>query len=220
VRTRGSGRLLAAAVALTLTAVVAGTAVAAAPVSLDSVILRASQVGPGYVRSTIPGGRAVRGQVTLDFCGGGYATEALRSRRFQAVYGKQGSGLVLSNEVVRYQPGGARKALAEVARHIDSCPKTAVASASTPGATERYVSVGVIHDPGLLGGSIAVKSTIEYTYKGKKRRDSVVAIYQRHGDYFSGVYVYGGTPAQRLALALKAARASGDNLLLTDHLVS
>ena len=50
--------------------------------------------------------------MTLDFCGGGYASEALRSRRFQAVYAKQGSDLVLSNEVVRYQAGGAKKALA------------------------------------------------------------------------------------------------------------
>ena len=99
-------------------------------------------------------------------------------------------------------------------------PKTPVASGSEAGVRERYLSIAALHDPGLLGGSVAVTATIEYSFNGRNRRDSIVVIYQRHGDYLSGVYAYGGTPAQRLAAALKAARASGDNLLLTDHLVA
>ena len=217
---RRSGSLWAAALTLALSAVAADAAIAAAPASLDSVILRAAQVGPRYERATIPGGRLVKGKVTLDFCGGGYASEALRSRRFQTVYARKGSDLLLSNEVVRYAPGGARKALLEVSKRVKNCPKTPVASGSEAGVKERYLSIAVLHDPGLLGGSVAVRSTIEYSYKGNKRQDSIIVIYQRHGDYLSGVYAYGGTPAQRQAAALKAARASGDNLLLTDHLVA
>ena len=215
-----SRSLLAATVMLVLAVGAANAAVTAAPTTLDSVILRAGQVGSGYERATIPGGRLVKGQVTLDFCGGGYASEALRSRRFQAVYARKGSDLLLSNEVVRYAPGGAKKALLEVSKHVRSCPKTPVASGSEAGVRERYLSIAAVHDPGLLGGSVAVTATIEYSFKGRNRRDSIVVIYQRHGDYLSGVYAYGGTPAQRLAAALKAARASGDNLLLTDHLVA
>ena len=210
VQTMTWGSLCAALVALAFAAGAADAAPVTAPVSLDTVILKASQVGPGYGRATVSGGRIVKGQVTLDFCGGGYASEALRARRFQAVYGKQGSALVLSNEVVRYQPGGARKALAEVAKRVRTCPKTAVASGSATGVKEKYLSISVIDDPKLLGGSVAVQATVEYTYKGKKRRDSIVAIYQRHGDYLSGVYAYGGTAADRLAAALRGgARERG-----------
>lgn len=65
-----------------------------------------------------------------------------------------------------------------------------------------------------------MKATIEVTVKGKKVRSSVVAIYQRHGDYLSGVYAYGGTTASRVASALRAAHASGDNLLRTDYMTA
>lgn len=214
------GGFLAATVSLAFAVVVAASALAAAPVRLDTVILTGKRVGPGYVRTTIPGGRQVQGQVTLDFCGGGYASEALRSRRFQAVYAKKGSGVVLSNEVVRYEPGGAKQAIAEVSKHVKACPSTPVPSGSAADVTEKYLSIDLIRDPKLLAGSIAIRATIEYTYKGKKQRASLIAIYQRHGDYLSGLYVYGGPSAGRLALALRAARASGDNLLLTDHLTA
>src|SRR4029077_5384747 len=117
-------------------------------------------------------------------------------------------------------PGAAKRAMAEVAQHVKTCPKKAVASGSVDGVKEKYLKIEVIHDPKLLAGSVAVKATVEYTYKGKKQRDSIVAIYQRHGDYLSGVYVYGGPAAGRQSTSLHAAHASADNLLLTDHLTA
>ena len=215
-----SGRGPDAALAPSLSCRSAGNAGGTAVPSLDSVILTAGQVGPGYERATIPEVGSSKGQVTLDFCGGGYASEALRSRRFQAVYARKGSDLLLSNEVVRYAPGGAKKALLEVSKRVRNCPKTPVASGSEAGVQGDTSRSPSSTTRGLLGGSVAVTSTIEYSYKGKKKRDSIVVIYQRHGDYLSGVYAYGGTPTQRVTVALKAARASGDNLLLTDHLVA
>ena len=109
------------------------------------------------------GGRQVKGQVTLDFCGGGYPSEALRLRRFQTIYANQAGGAQLSNEVVRYAPGGARQALREVARRVRTCPRTPVQSPVPGHGAERYLSVALIHDPGLLAGSVAIKMTIEVT---------------------------------------------------------
>ena len=109
-RRRGAlvGTIAILAVALTTGT---GATATADPPPLDSVVLTAKQAGPGYTRFTMDGGRQVNGQVTLDFCGGGYPSEALRLRRFQTIYANPAGGAQLSNEVVRYAPGGARQAL-------------------------------------------------------------------------------------------------------------
>jgi hypothetical protein len=198
----------------------AGATPAADPPPLDSVVLTAQQAGPGYTRYTMNGGRQVKGQVTLDFCGGGYPSEALRSRRFQTIYADQTGGAQLSNEVVRYTPGGAKQALREVARRVRTCPRTPVQSPVPGHGAERYLSVSLIHDPGLLAGSVAIKMTVEVTDNGRKVRREIIAVYQRHGNFLSGVYASGGTAASRLATALRAAHASADNLLRSDQLTA
>jgi hypothetical protein len=203
--------------------VTAGTGVTAAadpPPPLDSVVLTARQAGPGYTRYTMNGGRLVKGQVTLDFCGGGYPSEALRLRRFQTIYANRAGGAQLSNEVVRYAPGGARQALREVARRVRTCPRTAVQSPVPGNGAERYLSVALIHDPGLLAGSVAINMTVEVIESGRTVRREIIAVYQRHGNFLSGVYASGGTAASRLASALRAAHASADNLLRSDQLTA
>src|SRR4029079_19188273 len=82
------------------------TAATAEPPPLDSVVLKAKKVGPGYTRYTMDGGRQVFGQVTLDFCGGGYPSESLRQRRFQTIYAGQAGAAEPSNDGVRGAPGG------------------------------------------------------------------------------------------------------------------
>ena len=134
---------------------------------LDSVVLTAHQAGPGYQRYTMNGGRQVEGPVP-HFCGGGYASEALRLRRFQTIYANLAGGAQLSNEVVRYSPGGARQALREVARRVRTCPRTPVQSPVPENGVERYLSVALIHDPGLLAGSVAIKMTIEVAEDGRE----------------------------------------------------
>ena len=198
----------------------AGAVVSADPPPLDAVVLTAKQAGPGYTRYTMDGGRQVNGQVTLDFCGGGYASEKLRDRRFQTIYANPAGGVQLSNEVVRYTPGGARQALREVARRVRTCPRTAVQSPVPGHGAERYLSVELIHDKGLLAGSVAIKMTVELVDNGRKVRREIIAVYQRHGNFLSGVYASGGTAATRLAAALRAAHASADNLLRSDQLTA
>ena len=218
-RRRGA---LVGTIAILAVALTAGTGATATadPPPLDSVVLTAKQAGPGYARLTMDGGRQVNGQVTLDFCGGGYRSEALRLRRFQTIYANPAGGAQLSNEVVRYAPGGARQALREVARRVRTCPRTPVQSPVPGQGAERYLSVALIHDPGLLAGSVAINMTVEVTENGRKVRREIIAIYQRHGNFLSGVYASGGTAASRLANALRAAHASADNLLRSDQLTA
>jgi hypothetical protein len=218
-RRRGALVGTMAILAVALTAGTGATATADPP-PLDSVVLTAKQAGPGYTRFTMDGGRQVKGQVTLDFCGGGYPSEALRLRRFQTIYANPAGGAQLSNEVVRYAPGGARQALREVARRVRTCPRTPVQSPVPGHGAERYLSVSLIHDPGLLAGSVAINMTVEVTENGRKVRREIIAIYERHGNFLSGVYASGGTPASRLANALHAAHASADNLLRSDQLTA
>ena len=78
----------------------------------------------------------------------------------------------------------------------------------------------MIHDQGLLAGSVAIKMTVEVMDNGRKARREIVAIYQRHGNFLSGVYASSGTAATRLAAALRAAHASADNLLRSDQLTA
>ena len=49
------------------------------------------------------------GEVTLDFCGGKYPSESLRTARYQVEYDKRGDTFSASNEVVAYKPGGAKR---------------------------------------------------------------------------------------------------------------
>jgi hypothetical protein len=218
--TRRGAVLVMVSVVAAATTAATGVAATADPPPLDAVVLTAKQAGPGYTRYTMDGGRQVIGQVTLDFCGGGYPSESLRQRRFQTIYAGQAGAAQLSNEVVRYSPGGAKQALQEVARRVRTCPRTPVQSPVPGHGAERYLSVALIHDPRLLAGSMAIKMTIEVTEGGRKLRRDIVAIYQRHGNFLSGVYASGGTAASRLASALRAAHASADNLLRSDQLTA
>ena len=94
---------------------------------LRTVILRPAQVGKGYQLVARSDGFGVKAAPTLDLCGrNGYASEKLRVDRLQVNYLKQKTELGLSNEVVRYKPGGAKQALREVGLHALSCPHTPI----------------------------------------------------------------------------------------------
>src|SRR3954452_24224391 len=99
----------------------AGTASTA--LDLRTVILKPAQVGKGYILVARNDGFGVKSAPTLDLCGRkGYTSEKLRSDRLQVNYLKQNTALGLSNEVVAYKPGGAKKALGEVLRHAIFVP--------------------------------------------------------------------------------------------------
>jgi hypothetical protein len=95
---------------------VAKAAEVASTGALRSIVLRPSQLGSGFRERLLPYGNRVRGQVTLDLCGQTFASESLRRQRLQFVYAAPSSKTEVSNEVVRYAPGGAAQAYAELKR--------------------------------------------------------------------------------------------------------
>jgi hypothetical protein len=197
--------LLAAALA---TAV---QALAGAP-SLRTIALSPAQVGPGYRLAVIPGGTSVQGQVTLDLCGFYFPSEQLRLARLQVAYRKSGSGLALSNEVVRYKPGGAQQSLREVAHAASHCPRGPVASNVTgvPPLTYRIANIAGEH---LLPGNVALRVHFTGTFKGKTVAETAIVVYQAKGNVLSGVYTNGsGAVAAQQAFGLRAAELSAANL--------
>jgi hypothetical protein len=113
----------------------AAAALAFAPEkTVDRAVLKASQVGPGSTVRDIPHGTEVRGQVTLDVCGFGFKSERRRVARLQVTFIRNdGTGPFLSNEVVDYEHGWAKKAMKELRKAIATCPKGFVKS-TIPGA--------------------------------------------------------------------------------------
>jgi len=203
--------LIAALVVLAAT--VATGHSAAAPPSLETVILAPQQVGAGYKRTTMRGGRQVAGQVTLDFCGDDYPSEGLRLERFQAVYLSKSSQVGLSNEVVRYRAEGAAQALAEVAQHVRTCPRNTPIPSPVAGAGPiTYLRIDRLQDRRLLPGAIAVRVVVEVIEQGVKKRFTSMAVYQHRGNLLSGVYANGGAPSKLTAMTLQAAAASATRL--------
>src|SRR3954468_22748846 len=96
---------------------------------LKKLVLQPGQVGGGYKSKTIPMGTRVNGQVTLDLCGRTFKSERLRKARLQIFLTHRGHLPGVSNEVVRYAPGGAQQALAETDKAVATCPKHAVKGA-------------------------------------------------------------------------------------------
>lgn len=200
---------LLAALILALVPATAG----AAPTPV-SIVLRPSQIGPGYQLKTRPDSSCVKGCVTLDLCGYAFTTEPLRTARAQLNYLHVDPAVQISNEVVFYRKGGAARSLAQVRKAVASCPKRPVKSsvAGVPAFTYRLTPV---HAAGLLQSSLALQVHVSGKRQGKAIAFSDVYIYQVRGNALSVVYAYPGagiTLRQQLIVARRAARASAANL--------
>jgi hypothetical protein len=178
---------------------------------IHRIVLAPSQIGAGYTVSQIPGGQLVQGQVTLDFCGKSYASEALRSARLQVAYTAKGRAYSASNEVVTYQNGGAQEALREMAQAATSCPNGTVTNPPS-GVSDLVRSTRVLHDRHLLAGSVAILETDTGVVHGKRVSSSSVAVYQVRGRVLSGVYGRGGPLPALEAQTFHAAEASAARL--------
>jgi hypothetical protein len=180
---------------------------------LRQVVLRPAQVGKGYLLKAIRGGDKVKGQVTLDLCGFRFASESRRTGRLQVAYIRRGTTLALSNEVVSYRPGGAALALREVENAVRACPPREVRSTvrGVPPLLYRFTRLST-GGKGLLPGAIALQMTVSGTVNGKKLTETSFGVYQRRANILSGIYVYGGSVANRRAMALATAAASARNL--------
>jgi hypothetical protein len=180
-------------------------------IDFGAVVLRAPQVGPGYRPSVIPGGLKVRGEVTLDLCGYTFHSEALRTERIQLAYRRSGSPLQLSNEVVRYRPGGTSIALHELARATAHCPRGPVKTAIA-GVSRVVFRVKPLHFGGLLPHSIALQVHASGIARGQRFSRTQIVVYQVLGPVLSGVYTAGASIIAQKRFALHAAHESAKNL--------
>jgi hypothetical protein len=196
-----------------LALVVAASALGATP-SLVRIALTGPEVGAGYARHPITGSDP-SDDATLNLCGGGYASEALRtSRRHYRYTAPARTSIVVSNDVVSYRHGGAQLALKELRHRIATCPKTPVQSSNGgPPMTFRLTKVSTA---GLLPGAVAVAIRTSWRQKGLVQTFLSVAFYQAKGSVLSAVYTYNyahdGTLATLLPRGAHAARASAAKL--------
>lgn len=181
---------------------------------LNTAILKASQVGPGYQLKTGVASTRVQGTVTLDICGFGFKSEADRTARLQEAFVKPEVGLVLSNELVRYKSGGTTLAMHELAQAVATCPHHPVAS-PTGAMTWRIHKFAA---PNLLPGAMALSIQVTATNsKGHEITVNGFGIYQTRGTILSGVYVLlppgsNLTTAQAQAFAVHLAQTSASNM--------
>jgi hypothetical protein len=177
---------------------------------LRALILRPSQVGPGYRLQERPDGNGVRGLVTLDMCGYDFRSESLRTARLQVDYVAHGKPHV-SNEVVRYRPGGVTQAFREIMQAWRTCPRGPVPSRiqGVPALTYRITS---FVDRRIPAGTIPLVVRMTGKWKGKTVTVTIVSIYHREGNVLSGVYVQGGTLREARQVAVRASVASAADL--------
>jgi hypothetical protein len=185
-----------------------------ASADLTHVILAPAQVGPGYRLEERPDGHGVKGYVTLDMCGFVFRSEALRTDRLQVNYMRPGS-VALSNEVVLYQPGGARQALHEVETAIRHCPPGPVRS-RVEGLEHVTYRIRQINVPGVLPGSIALLIHLQAAYKRRSIVGTNIAVYQVRGNLLSGIYTLAaGDLSAQERIVRRAAGQSAKNLAQT-----
>jgi hypothetical protein len=180
--------------------------------SLDRLILRSSQVGPGYKARVYRGGRTVVHQVTLDLCGFRFESEALRTKRLQSGYRKSPAAPVLSNEVVAYTPGGAQQAMQELRDVSAHCPSSPVVG-PVAGVGPIAYRVTPIEASDLLPEHLALRVEATGVLRGRAVAATNFAIYQVRGNVLSATYAFahGDSPAA-LRLAIHAAAQSAANL--------
>jgi hypothetical protein len=186
------------AVCLPMTEASGRHAVAAADRPVTELALKAAQVGPGYRAQVIPGGRQVKGRVTLDLCGFSYVSDTFRTSRIQLGYQHPRKALALSNEVVRYRATGAQRARNELNLAVKRCPSS--------------WKLTRLRDARLLPISLALDARITGTRNGKPAVANVLFVYQIQGNVLSAVYTYGGTAAARRSFGMRAAALSAKNL--------
>jgi hypothetical protein len=187
--------------------VLAGAAGAAsgATSSLDSVVLRPTQVGAGYAIAPGSRDRNLNGP-TLDLCFRSFPSEARRVERLQLGYARRGNEDT-SNEVVRYRPGGAQQALREVrSATCDHLKREARGGVDLATMTVRRVS-----PKGAPAGSVTLTVETEFISGGVRTAITAAGVYQVRGNVLSGVYAY-GDESFPVARAVRLAKLSAGQL--------
>jgi hypothetical protein len=175
------------------------------------MLLGANQVaavGTPVVERLFKGGNQVAGQVTLDACNAHFASESKRVARIQvgyiAVTGPLAGRQVVSNEVVRYAPGGTVAAFNELRHVARNCPARV-----RFGKTEIQTNFTVQPTRRDLGARQLTVSSLLHV-QGQKVWS--VASYLYNGDLFDGVYLFGATKAATLRADRQLARLAYQRL--------
>ncbi len=178
-----------------------GNTAAAGP--LDDYLLAPADVGAARM-TLFPNGRGLDGEfgATLDFCNYHYTTESSRKARVQVTY--QGGAQQVSNEFVRYQPGGAQQAFAELKKAVSACPSSFQESDGTVSNIEQAPII-----KSLVADHVTLTFAVTTNGLGGQQTLWTTAVYQFDGDFFSGVYVYGAdkAPVEQFAASLGAKAA-------------
>jgi hypothetical protein len=194
----------------------------AAVIGLASLTLSVAQVTPtmrgkpgGPVTEphhyTYTGLKGPDGATLSNVCGRAtFPSDGDRAARRQVAF-IQGGLEAASQEVVRYQPGGAALALQELRAATTSCPKTFQIS---KGSVASRIAVDA-SDSSLLPEQVAIQYSIT---QPQGPRTWEVDVYQFDGNYLSAFYVFNSklsfvkTTAEQLArLAAAKLRANVGN---------
>ncbi|HJT37357.1 MAG TPA: hypothetical protein VJ818_02935 [Actinomycetota bacterium] len=172
----------------------------------------ASTSGPPVTEALAFNGQGLQ-DITLDLCGLQYPSDLKRVDRLQVDYMdvQTKTKLIESNEIVRYNPGGAAQAYSELLAAKKKCP-------STLKETNNDVLSHFVFHP---AGQGFPTMTVFVTYDNAQSRGSPIgaaAIYMFDGNYLDGLYVYrmnttdalnDGTNLGRIAAGKLRALAAG-----------
>jgi hypothetical protein len=178
------------------------------PLPLDAELIAPAEVGPGIVVQHIQGGHSLTGHVTLDLCHFAYASESQRVARAQVNFvDPKIDRVAASQEIVRYAPGGAARAYAELKTATSKCPAS-YQLAGTPPPTISHVGVQP-PDPRLVPAQVTVSMMVSFP-DGTSAWG--VSVYQFDGDVMTGIYTGRPQQAQALSEALVLAPVAAARL--------
>lgn len=150
---------------------------------LAGVVLTSAEMsssGPAVTEILALNGQGLQ-DITLDLCGKNFPSDNKRADRLQVSYTDNANGRIAeSNEIVKYEAGGAALAYTELTH--TTCAK----NISLPNG-DILTEVTFTHGgAGLLAKSVIVSSTVKQRAGGSI---GTVAVYQFDDDYLDAVYV-------------------------------
>lgn len=163
---------------------------------VEQVVLTTDDVGDGYQVKLIPGGDQVVGQVTLDYCGFTFTSEAHRvARRQVEVLTTAGDPTGISNEVVAYDTAAdAAKAMAEFRNAVKTCPLGVYRNSSVLGEPDMRFDVSKLSTSAALPVADNAIGVATVRAKGQTGQIYSRLVLQLSGTVLDATYLNGDTP--------------------------
>lgn len=164
----------------------------AAQALVSRAVLGNGDIGNGWSGGLLDGGGTLE-DPTLDLCGGSYPSDKLRLARQQTVLDSRTAAV--SNEVVGYQPGGAKQAIREARAAIAPCQHKVVHDG---GDTYTVTLTALATHTAWGADAVAVSETDV----GGGGTSQTTAVYFAHGDVLSAIYSWDGNTSKDLIFAI------------------